>query len=204
MDADTGSENKFSWLVGWLTSPFQKDTCHIEQWFAVNFPDGQTATRDGSNLNSLPAAKQSEHWPLLRDFLESGNLIFFSQKFGLNRNLLARLQRLRRATLWDGETGRCRFCTARFCEREALHGARFLHGLSKRKILPKHIAVGKLDSTNRCYTLACWWNDHKSQGNWTWKPFTKLVSRLFAYSSKLAGVSSDGSRLDSLDFAAES
>ena len=66
------------------------------------------------------------------------------------------------------------------------------------------LATAKLDSKNRCYTLACWWNDHESQGNWTWKPFTKLVSRLFVYSSKLAGVSSDGSRLYSLDFAAES
>ena len=46
MDADTGSENKFSWLVGWLTSPFQKDTCHIEQWFAVNFPDGLSLLRE--------------------------------------------------------------------------------------------------------------------------------------------------------------
>ena len=61
------------------------------------------------------------------------------------------------------------------------------------------LATAKLDSKNRCYTLACWWNDHESQRNWTWKPFTKLVSRLFVYSSKLAGVSSDGSRLYSLD-----
>ena len=28
---------------------------------------GQTATRDGSNLNCLLAAKQSEHWPVLRE-----------------------------------------------------------------------------------------------------------------------------------------
>ncbi len=47
--------------VGWLTSPFRKESfSHIEQWFAVNLPDGQTATRDGSNSNCLPAAKQSE------------------------------------------------------------------------------------------------------------------------------------------------
>ena len=57
-----------SFGVGWLSSPFRKESfSHIEQCFAVNLPDGQTATRDGSNLNCLLAAKQSEHWPVLRE-----------------------------------------------------------------------------------------------------------------------------------------
>ena len=49
-----------------------------------------------------------------------------------------------------------------------------------------------MDSANWCYTLACWWNDHESHGNWTWTPFTKLASKWYFYSSKLTGVSSDG------------
>ena len=57
-----------SFGVGWLSSPFRKESfSHIEQCFAVNLPDGQTATRDGSNLNCLLAAKQSEHRPVLRE-----------------------------------------------------------------------------------------------------------------------------------------
>ena len=32
-------------------------------------------------------------------------------------------------------------------------------------------------------SIATGWNDHESQGNWTWTPFTKLVSRRFLCSS---------------------
>ena len=44
-----------------------------------------------------------------------------------------------------------------------------------------HVTVLHVDGT-----------DHESQGNWTWTPFTKLVSRWCFYSSKLTGVSSYG------------
>ena len=54
-----------------------------------------------------------------------------------------------------------------------------------------HIATGKLDSKNWSYSLAFWWDDHESQGNWTWTPFTKLAWKWYFYSSKLTGVSSD-------------
>ena len=54
-----------------------------------------------------------------------------------------------------------------------------------------HIATGKLDSKNWSYSLAFWWDDHESQGNWTWTPFTKLTWKWYFYSSKLTGVSSD-------------
>ena len=84
--------------------------------------------------------------------------------------------------------GRCRI-RAKFCGPEALY-CLSVHGLFAQ-VLPKHIASCKLDSKNRCYTLACWWNDHESRGNWTWTPFTKLASKLYFYSSKLTGVSSD-------------
>ena len=83
MDADTGSENKFSWLVGW-PALFKKIPRHIEQWFAVNFPDGQTATRDGSNFNCLPAAKfPSEHWPLLREIWKEETWMFSHKNLAL-------------------------------------------------------------------------------------------------------------------------
>ena len=48
---------------------------------------------------------------------------------------------------------------------------------------PKHIATGKLDSKNRCYSLAFCWNDHESQGNWTWTSVTKSASKQCLYSS---------------------
>ena len=108
-----------SFGVGWLSSPFRKESfSHIEQCFAVNLPDGQTATRDGSNLNCLLAAKQSEHWPVSTGNLESDNL-FFAQKCGL-KSLVAHLQRLRCATLWDGGTGRCCIPWCKVCGPEAL------------------------------------------------------------------------------------
>ena len=40
--------------------------------------------RDGSNLNCLPAATQSEHWLVLREIWKV-ETCFFSQKFGLKR-----------------------------------------------------------------------------------------------------------------------
>ena len=77
--------------------------------------------------------------------------------------------------------------SARFCEREALHCARFLHGLSKRKILPKHIATGKLDS--------CIWMERsriakKLDLDAFYQVGFKMISLLFK--SNLTGVSSDG------------
>ena len=72
-----------SFGVGWLTSPFQKESfSHIEQWFAVNLPDGKAAAGDGSNLNCLPAAKQSEHWPVPREIWKVETCLF-SQKVDL-------------------------------------------------------------------------------------------------------------------------
>ena len=71
--------------VGWLVDqPFSKR--YLSHWTVVCSQLSWrtfTATRDGSNLNCLPAAKQSEHWPLLRDFLESGNLIFSHKNLAL-------------------------------------------------------------------------------------------------------------------------
>ena len=109
-----------AWLIlkrlGWLTSPFRKESfSHIEQWFAINLPDRQTAMRDGSNLNCLLAAKQSEHWPVLCEICKV-EACFWPQK-----NLPAHLQRLRCATLRDGGTGRWTASHgAKFCGPEAL------------------------------------------------------------------------------------
>ena len=88
---------------GWLADqPFSKrDFSHIEPRFAVNLPEGQATVRDGSNLNCLPAAKQSERWPV-RSEIWKVETWFFSQKNLAFKYLLAHLQRLRRATRWDG------------------------------------------------------------------------------------------------------
>ena len=72
-------------LAFWPALFKKKNFFHIEQWFAVNLPDGQTAMWDGSNLNCLPAAKQSEHWPILREIWKV-ETCFVSQKFGLQES----------------------------------------------------------------------------------------------------------------------
>ena len=103
--------------------------------------------------------------------------LVFSRKNLALKYLLAHLQRLRCATPWDG------FWTMP-------HPGKILWTWSSTPCQSTdfcasfaHIATGKLDSKNRCSTLACWWNDHESQENWTWMPFTKLVSRWYFYSS---------------------
>ena len=60
-----------------------------------------------------------------------------------------------------------------------------------------HITTAKFNSKDWCYTLAFWWNDHESERNWTWTPFTQQVGFkmiFLLFNSKLTGVSSDGVR----------
>ena len=76
--------------------------------------------------------------------LESDNL-FFAQKCGL-KSLVAHLQRLRCATLWDGGTGRCCIPWCKGCGPEALPLASpLVHSLFASNFLLKHIAVLHFD-----------------------------------------------------------
>ena len=103
-----------------LTSPFRKESfSHIEQWFAVNLPDGQTAVRDGSNLNCWPAAKPSEHWPVRSEIWKVETCFF-------HKNLT-----LKKSTSTPATTQVCNSLgwflddaashAAKFCGREAFH-----------------------------------------------------------------------------------
>ena len=92
-----------SFGVGWLTSPFQqKNFFHIEQWFAVNLPDGQTAMWDGSNLN---ACRLRSSQSIGQFYAKSGKWKVSTNDSGVQ-------------PLWDGFwTSRIR---AKFCGPEAL------------------------------------------------------------------------------------
>ena len=96
-----------SFGVGFLTSPFQqKNFFHIEQWFAVNLPDGQTANREMDPI--LTACRLRSSQSIGQFYAKSGKWkLVFSHKNLAFKNLLAHLQQLRCATLWDGSTGRC-------------------------------------------------------------------------------------------------
>ena len=106
-------------LAGW-PALFKKEFSHIEQWFAVNFPGGQTATRDGSNLNCLRQNAgqfyaKSEKWKLVFSHKD----LTFKVSPRRYRQRLAHVQLFR-----DGEKpGRFSACGS----REALPCVRFFH-----------------------------------------------------------------------------
>ena len=269
-----------TWLLGWfwnifwgwlVDEPFSKKSfSHIEQWFAINLPDGQTATRDGSNLNCLPAAKQSERWPVLREIWKV-ETCFFSQKFGLQESTctpattqvctslgwllddaasrqnsvdlklyplpvpFAQVLRTLQPANWtlqidvtllhvDGritdhkEIGLGRLLPSwlqdyvlffqvdrrelwwsytKVFYRSHSDGSRLPVSPRTFRAFFSHITTAKFNSKDWCYTLAFWWNDHESQRNWTWTPFTQQVGFkmiFLLFNSKLTGVSSDGVR----------
>ena len=177
-----------SFGVGFFDQPFSKK----KTFFTLNSGLQSTCLTDRLLCEMDPiwtACQLRSSQSIGQFYAKSGKwkLVFVLTKNLAFKNLLAHLQQLRCATLWDGSTGRCRI-RAKFCGPEALY-CLSVHGLLRKFCAHCNRQIGtlKIDLT----VLAFWWDDHESQGNWTWTPFTKLTWKWYFYSSKLTGVSSD-------------